>query len=368
MPAPTIITDTELTGLLKNVYSQFREKVQILVTPLLTQHTYAGMVDELFVIRTDVAELPREAFTAADEAAPSTSQTQVGPKRVRLHAADDPLYGELRDAHADTLGAILGRHIRALTAQEQRRHDASVRELADFVRRLPQLTQAKQRAATHTTVAELIATARTDEFGERVVYELGVASACCLFPVADLLAGVDVDRCAPLIDDLCAGAAHAPLSTVLRLVCLQSHVADGLRAKVATDYYRTLCHAYGHDAVVPLWLALQRARLLLVRGDAQHAQPPPPFATQRKQLQLIVEPGPTVDAAAAPYAGYAPVSVRTLQPHLTRNANVCVFFVGGCTYGELAALRKAAAANEANVLIATTSIVNGRKLIEALER
>ena len=37
MPAPTIITDGELTGLLKNVYSQFREKVQNLVTPLLAQ-------------------------------------------------------------------------------------------------------------------------------------------------------------------------------------------------------------------------------------------------------------------------------------------------------------------------------------------
>mgnify|MGYP000727015996 CR=1 FL=1 len=31
MPSPTVITDTELTGLLKNVYSQFREKVQKVV-------------------------------------------------------------------------------------------------------------------------------------------------------------------------------------------------------------------------------------------------------------------------------------------------------------------------------------------------
>jgi hypothetical protein len=37
MPAPTVITDAELSGLLKNVYAQFREKVQNLVTPLLAQ-------------------------------------------------------------------------------------------------------------------------------------------------------------------------------------------------------------------------------------------------------------------------------------------------------------------------------------------
>lgn len=37
MPNPTLITDAELSGLLKNVYSQFREKVQNLVTPFLAQ-------------------------------------------------------------------------------------------------------------------------------------------------------------------------------------------------------------------------------------------------------------------------------------------------------------------------------------------
>lgn len=37
MPNPRVITDAELTGLLKNVYSNFREKVQNLVTPLLAQ-------------------------------------------------------------------------------------------------------------------------------------------------------------------------------------------------------------------------------------------------------------------------------------------------------------------------------------------
>jgi hypothetical protein len=37
MSAPVVISDAELTGLLKNVYSQYRMKVQNLVTPLLAQ-------------------------------------------------------------------------------------------------------------------------------------------------------------------------------------------------------------------------------------------------------------------------------------------------------------------------------------------
>lgn len=37
MPNPTVITDAELSGLLKNVYANFREKVQNTVTPLVAQ-------------------------------------------------------------------------------------------------------------------------------------------------------------------------------------------------------------------------------------------------------------------------------------------------------------------------------------------
>lgn len=37
MPAPTVISDSDLSGLLKNVYNNYREKVQNTVTPLLAQ-------------------------------------------------------------------------------------------------------------------------------------------------------------------------------------------------------------------------------------------------------------------------------------------------------------------------------------------
>lgn len=41
MPAPTVITDADLSGLLKNLYNNYREKVQNLVTPLFAQLTKA---------------------------------------------------------------------------------------------------------------------------------------------------------------------------------------------------------------------------------------------------------------------------------------------------------------------------------------
>ena len=37
MPSPTVITDADLSGLLKNLYNNYRQKVQNLVTPFLAQ-------------------------------------------------------------------------------------------------------------------------------------------------------------------------------------------------------------------------------------------------------------------------------------------------------------------------------------------
>ncbi len=122
----------------------------------------------------EIVELPRDAFpTAGDDPAP-TAPVQPN-RRIRLHARDDALYADVRDAHIHAVPAVLSRHIRQLAQLEQTRHDArTVREYADFVRRLPILTAAKAAATTHTTIAELIkAQTQSDEFVDRLMCEQG---------------------------------------------------------------------------------------------------------------------------------------------------------------------------------------------------
>jgi hypothetical protein len=162
------------------------------ITPMLTQLTYTALIDELFTIKTggvdqlhnrrtcvEIVELPRDAFpSVGDEQSPSATAAPVQPnRRIRLHSRDDALYADLRDAHIHAVPAVLSRHIRQLAQLEQTRHDArTVREYADFVRRLPALTAAKAAATTHTTIAELIkAHTQSEEFADRLTCEQGMA-------------------------------------------------------------------------------------------------------------------------------------------------------------------------------------------------
>lgn len=85
---------------------------------------------------------------------------------------------------------------------------------------------------------------------------------------------------------------------------------------------------------------------------------------------LISLPGPTIDEH------------QTLQYRMTRRNSassensssiensrvILVFFIGGCTYNEISALRTISQQEESNVefVILTTKIINGNTFIESL--
>lgn len=81
-------------------------------------------------------------------------------------------------------------------------------------------------------------------------------------------------------------------------------------------------------------------------------------------------PGPTID------------ELQSLQPRMTRRNSISsensssienpkvilVFFIGGCTYHEISALRNISQQEDSNVefVVLTTKLVNGNTFIEAL--
>ena len=103
MPSPTSISETELNGLLKNVYAQFRMKVQNMVTPLLAQLQKAkaggsrnlrwGGRDVFFDVvvgRPSGAVFSNSGFFPSDTYAQET-QAQVGVTRAYVTRQIDGL-------------------------------------------------------------------------------------------------------------------------------------------------------------------------------------------------------------------------------------------------------------------------------------
>jgi len=337
-----------------------------LVSPLPIQLTYEGLIDEMFGIQCASVRLPEN-------------------KVVSLSSAEE-LYGELRGLNFNAVGPSLARKARSLAVAEGERHEArNVRELKQFVDKLPGMQAAKASLATHTTVAELVkAKIDCEEFRPSLELEQFILEG----GATDYLEQVE---------DLAIGS-ETPLLRMLRLICLQSVVSSGLKPRLFDQYRRLILQSYGYNHLLTLD-RLNAAGLL-----TQNTGTRPAYTMLRKRLSLILD---NVDEQcpadiAYVHSVYAPLSVRLVQqldkpgwrnmrdvldllpgpsfedtqqvapesrPRSQAGAKVVmVMFVGGCTMAEVAALRFLSQQEENNVeyLVATTSIITGESFLESL--
>ena len=204
------------------------------------------------------------------------------------------------------------------------------------------------------------------------------------------------------VDELIAEGA--PLPSVLRLLCLLSVVGNGLRPKALASAQAELLAQYGYDKIAMTLGPLQRLGLLK-RNDGRSTWP-----TLKKALRLVVDDLPEYEAGAEPadmayvYAGYAPLSVRIVaamarrdwREETRRNDGLkalpgplvdhdqgadadgvatgaaapppvtLVYFVGGVTFAEIAAVRWLARHEGRPFVVATTDVISGDAFMGSL--
>jgi len=339
-----------------------------LISPLPTQLTYEGLIDEMFGIQCASVRLPED-------------------KTVPLSSQED-LYQELRGLNFNAVGPTLSRKAKNISAQFEERHEArTVREIKQFVDKLPGMQTAKLSLATHTTVAEQVKEKiDSEEFLAMLELEQSILSGAA-----------DGGKYLEEVEDL--ACTMAPLCRLLRVICLQSVVNSGLKPKLYDQYRRLVLQSYGHSWLLTLD-HLADAGLLVQSSGTR-----PSYSILRKRLSLIMDNVDEQNPADIAYVHsvYAPLSVRLVMQVESpgwRNIRdvldllpgpsfedmqqvggqgvakdrvgdkkvVMVFFVGGVTMAEIAALRFLSQQEESNVeyLVATTSIITGNTFIESL--
>ncbi|KAG0633993.1 Sec1-like protein [Tuber brumale] len=403
------------------------------MTPLLTQLTYEGLIDETIGIHNSKIEVdsslvggPQQsgvtAASSSSSASPAATSSQQKKKPISLNS-EDKLFDNLRDTNFAIVGNLLNKVARRLNDDYEGRHQAkTVSEIREFVGKLGSLQQEHQSLRLHTGLAEeIMKHTRSDIFNRILEVQQNLA------------AGVDPSSQHDAIEELIA--RNAPLESVLRLLCIESLVGQGLKPKDLDNFKREILQGYGYQHVLTL-AALERLQLLQSRTSITSSiSTRTNYATLRKSLKLIVdevnEQNP--DDIAYVYSGYAPLSVRLVQcviqkPLMTRGrrgedpltpagvgttvnwaatgwrgfedvlksvkgktfdelqrgeekavrarnllngANekkvTVVFFVGGCTFTEIAALRFVGRREEEKreIVICTTGIINGDRMMRA---
>lgn len=156
----------ELIGIETNVPVSIDQLILIdrsldLISPTITQLTYEGLLDEIYGINQTTIRLPPEKFLSNNNENSSFSDiNKMEPKsemqRFYLNSGDE-LFKKLRDNFYLSVGSILHASAKSLAAQYDERNSAeSVREIKQFVEKLPYLQKLKSLQSNHTSMAELI--------------------------------------------------------------------------------------------------------------------------------------------------------------------------------------------------------------------
>ncbi|KAL8945613.1 MAG: hypothetical protein Q9222_007866, partial [Ikaeria aurantiellina] len=291
-----------------------------MVTPLLTQLTYEGLIDEMFGIKNNQAEIDTSIIGQAPGQQPKAQsdapQQQSLKRKIQLDSSDK-LYDQLRDANFAIVGPLLNKVARRLAGEYESRHGAkSTSELRDFVNKLPGYQAEQASLKTHTSLTEEALKHTQSETFNRV-----------LEVQQNLVSGTDPASQHDTIEELIA--RDTPLPTILRLLCLESTLNGGLRPKDLDHFRRHILHAYGYQHHLTLH-NVETMGLLTARTAANPFYIPSVgsgsantnesgkitnYASVRKSLRLIVdevnEQAP--NDIAYVYSGYAPLSVRLVQ-------------------------------------------------------
>jgi len=376
-----------------------------IVTPMCTQFTYEGLLDE--VLGLSCGQIRSEPSTTAVEGSASAAGSLGrgdSHKKVSGLNSSDSVFAETRDRFYLSSRRWLNETLRSIQQfRDAGMAGADITRLKGFV---AELRDKFSRIPLHTSLVDQIGeVVKSPGFAARMRLE-----AALLNEEADL-AGIEdlVARCEDIIP-------------VLRLLCLYCAVHGGVPKRQYDALRRDLLNTYGHEHLLTL-RALGKAGLLHKRDGGGASS----FPAVKEQFKLLMREGEVIDELEPSdvhfvYAGYAPLSVRIVQqalgagwsaagpamaalggrqfevlqttddqgmpiekPDVSRSSKkdilnggsgdaskprrtVMVFFIGGATHAEVAALRFLSRKGlvDCDFLVGTTKMVNGSTLLESM--
>jgi len=281
------------------------------ISPFMTPLTYEGLVDNCFGISngevkfdaSEVGELEADQPEGAKKKKENT--LKPGDKVAVQMTNDDAIFSEIRSLSIEQLGVFLQEkaiRIKESYTSFRGNKDASISEIHKFVKQIPHLTKEYKSLNHHIHIAEMIKRfSDTRDFREQWQLERG------------MLEGENfLDQ---LEDVVCSDTDGSQAFRIIRLLCLQSVTAGGLRANKYDQLKRMMAQVYGFEYVFTLHFleklgVLRRKDAILSVVESSSV-----WQTIRKPLRLINESinMSRPDDIAYVTAGYAPLSVRLMQ-------------------------------------------------------
>ncbi len=183
---------------------------------------------------------------------------------------------------------------------------------------------------------------------------------------------------------------------LLKLICLESIIHSGIKYKVYEQIKKDFLNIYGYQEIF-LWHNLEKIEILKQQDNNSF------YTDANKKLQLIFDNVDINDPndISYTYNGYAPIFVRLIEKAISQGGwgairdilkkipgetnfpsdetdifstsvdkqFILLVFIGGITYGELAAIRYLNKKNNnKKFIVITTGIINSKKIFDYLKK
>lgn len=113
------------------------------VTPLCTQLTYEGLIDEIFGINNATVDLPQEKFF--DSKTVNKENIKPGSKKKFALNSNDKIYRDIRDLNLRAVTPFLNKKAKDIDQYYKERHKAqTVSQLKDYIEKLRTFQQKHQ--------------------------------------------------------------------------------------------------------------------------------------------------------------------------------------------------------------------------------
>jgi len=345
-----------------------------LFSVLCSQFTYQALIDFAYGIQNNSIDVSSAAW-GKERSSGSSSTVRLSP--------EDALFQEIRDLRIDKLGPLLQEKARAIQQTYSEKDNVkSATEMTEYIKKFKSAQSAHPLLEVYINLAhDLNEKIQSEDYRQllkledEITAQSGSSSTCLDFVQA-------------LMDD------QKPFHEALRLLCLHSLVNNGIKKQHLEPLKTAFKQSYGFEHTLTL-------ENLEGSGLLRQQQGKSGWGSIKRQFNLFVEDGLADQDVSYAYSGYAPLSVRLVQ--MTRSqpkgwiavkdalsllhgpaqelqqpavreqdpskpAVVLVCFLGGITYGEIAALRRLSQLEEGRrrFLIVTTEFINPKKLFESM--
>lgn len=226
-----------------------------IVTPLLTQWTYEGLMDEALGLHNNVLDLPVSSMISEDAMnILRTTPDSSGKVRKRMRGDGDRIFSRLRDLNywsaARQIGSVASSVRAYYDARPTSDSSTEISQVKDYVKGLRQVKSEHASATIHTAIAAEISARTFDslEFKRRFEVERDMIEG-----------GAGVGRRTYITDAIAKGQS---LSHIVRLCCLWSLTSNGIPHDDLDTVKHEMLATFGLG-VLPLLTNLERAGLLV---------------------------------------------------------------------------------------------------------